>query len=282
MKSKTGRGILNTVFFGCIAIGLIHCKAKEGPLHETNNRKDVSRHGPSGVSGVSGITIKSILSNVFIGEAFSSGAIYIEPFTNDWYDFKGDHTIANAPAQISYFIIGENGENGEKIGYSRQARYSEFIHVYVPGIETQSDYFSAPFSETPQAVLKYRAETKTETGPEQPALVIAFFNHEGVSVDCSIRGLQRKANETETDLSNETIETDQKNENRTLDYIQSENTILGAKYLCLVRLDPEFTLKLSVYLKHGREYAGNAYVLDIFQNEKLVQSIEKWNYDGPY
>ena len=70
---------------------------------------------------------------------------------------------------------------------------------------------------------------------------------------------------------------------RTLDFITLDNTIVGAKKICLISVkNTQIEILISNYLTHGFEYVADVYVIDFIKDGKVIRTYEKYNWDGPY
>ena len=195
------------------------------------------------------VDFKSIEKSIYIGESIEPNRIYLES-VND-----------------------QTNEIELNIEYPTKVNFV--------GIEESSKYFFKPFSEPVQLVGLYKIEEEFV----RSQIGIGLSKYEIESVDRSRNGLIRDYSEKEYTEAVHIVEEDASisADQRTLDYMTIENTIVGAKEQFRIKLeDTEVEIVLSEYFTIGFEYAGKVYVIDIISNGAKCGTIEKLNLDGPY
>lgn len=215
-----------------------------------------------------------IYNSLYMGEAFPSGYVYLEPFCLDRETFNEESYISSHPDTIVFL-----GLEAENTAYT--ASYDDKFGLYVPEKEPDSTYFSQAFSAPVQYGLRY----KLKELPGDTLQGVALFGWDITKIDCSVKGEPRPYSDKEYQEAQALVAKDQgvSAQDRTLDYITLDNTLTGAKKLCRIYLqDKETELLISEYNTHDAEYAAHVYVLDIIKDGKQIRSFEKYNWDGPY
>lgn len=216
----------------------------------------------------------SSFKNLYIGELFKIGYLYIEPFSSNRNTVNQETVIANYSNEIEFYPIEE-----DNIVYG--ALFDSKFNAYIPKTETESKYFNQPFSQPNQFGLKY----KLDPNPQKSLMGIALFNHIIVKSDFTVKGQKRQSSEAELSEALKEIDKDKevKPEDRTLQPITLDNTIAGAEQICLFTLgDIKMNMLLSKYNTHDFEYAADVYVIDFIKDGQIIQTYKKFNWDGPY
>lgn len=219
---------------------------------------------------------RSLYENFYIGEAFASGFIYIEPFKIDREIGREEEPrFSRYPKKILFYPCYK--DSGIKF---YDASFHSIFKTYVPNIEKDSRYFSQPCSVPKQFGLRYKTKLSKRT-----QLGISI-NHFIISkIDYKVKGKKRPYSPKEFKRAQNEIAADREIEesDRTTDYMALENTIIGAKQILKIYLDgTPLTIRLSNYFTHGFEYGADVYVLDILEGEKVIRTYEKHNWDGPF
>ncbi|AXX93019.1 hypothetical protein CPU12_07360 [Malaciobacter molluscorum LMG 25693] len=206
----------------------------------------------------------NFINSLYIGEAFKPNEVYLEKF-----DLRNKKTY---PKKLSFVGIKEN-----KI-YS--IMFHKKVKEYIGNIKDSTKYFYKPFSKPIQdaGIYKINSNLINEMG-------IALSNYEIDYVDISNKGKYRKHSNKEYQKALNLIRNDRKikEEDRSLNYITLDNTIIKAKEFFRIKLkNTNSEIRFSTYLTNGIEYAADVYVIDIYTNNKLVKTYEKFNLDGPY
>ncbi len=226
------------------------------------------------------VKIDFIYKNLYIGEIFKSGSAYLEPFNVDReaYSVEQPIEIKNYPKVIKVYPVVKNAN----IFYN--AVFNAKFYGYVPDAEENSFYFYQGFSKSYQPGLQYSGlQYKLNTFPNDVALVIALFNQEIKSVDFSVKDSKRPYSQIEYDDAVDRVKKDSTRSEGTLANIDLDDTIVGAKLLALYGLEgTDIKLLLSQYRTHGFEYAADVYVIDFIKDGKVIQTYQKYNWDGPY
>lgn len=220
--------------------------------------------------------VHSIYKNLYIGEIFTSGYAYIEPFSRDRSINNEAIELNNYPQTITIYPIEESQTN---INY--QGIFDKKFNNYVPKDEESSKYFVQAFSKPKQFGLCY----KLNSVPTETKIGVAFLKEYLVTNnDSSVNGNKRTYTETEyKEALNEVNKDNETNEDRTLSNIDLDNTIIGAKQMCKLRIEEfEIDLLISKYNTHGVEYAADVYVIDFIKDGKIIKTYQKYNWDGPY
>ncbi|MFC1483166.1 hypothetical protein ACFL56_02785 [Candidatus Margulisiibacteriota bacterium] len=223
---------------------------------------------------ISGCGKNDIHKKIFIGEIYKSEYIYIEPFNKN-------RDIDNEPFEISEYSNNIKFYTIEKKQPVYNANYVDHVDFYIPEKETNSKYFVQSFSKPKQYTLKY----KSDTAPGETLLGITIQGMEIANIDYSVNGQKRDYAKAEYKKALEQVQNDGKikEEDRTLRYITIEDTIIGAKKICLINIkDSDMKILVSKYNTHGFEYAAKVYVIDIIKGKKVIKTLQKCNWDGPY
>jgi len=211
--------------------------------------------------------------NLYIGEAFKSGFVYIEPFSIERGTYNKEIEFNDYFNVTKFYPL-------EKSDFFDVTLDTQF-KTYVPNDEDESRYFLQPFSQPDQYGLRY----KTNEVIDKPLFGIVAFNHELTNRDLSVNGEKRPYSEGElNDALNEVkMDSEIKESDRTLSYIDLDATIIGAQQICTFYIkDMKLEMMLSTYNTHGTEYAGTVYVVDIIKDGQVVKTYKKYNWDGPY
>jgi len=203
-------------------------------------------------------------------ESIEPNRIYLESVNNQTNEIEFN---IEYPTEVNFVGIEES-----KIYHGILAKN---IRAYIGSEEETSKYFFKPFSEPVQLVGLYKIEEEFV----RSQIGIGLSKYEIESVDRSRNGLIRDYSEKEYTEAVHIVEEDASisADQRTLDYMTIENTIVGAKEQFRIKLeDTEVEIVLSEYFTIGFEYAGKVYVIDIISNGAKCGTIEKLNLDGPY
>jgi len=217
--------------------------------------------------------IEELHQNIYIGEIFPSGSLYVEKITSEQLICGKPVEDKNRQSNIEFFVL-----NTAPKTVSAKAKFFTSYCGYLPKSEESSVYFSQPFSEPRLALLHYQSSAK----PEKTSFLISIFHNQVQDIDQSLKGQKRPYSKEEykkvqKELNNETGEEDRILEKPTL-----ENTIVGAKVICLIQLkNSNLQIRLSKYIRVGMEYVAQVYVTDYLINNKIVKTYEKENWDGP-
>jgi len=216
---------------------------------------------------------ENISSNIFIGESFENNLVFVEPFEFDNHDHADDFKFFNIRKTISAFAFQEL--NSQKIN----GRFIEHSKLHLPSIYDRPKYFNMTTSEPIFELLKY----KTNENIKNNSIVFGVFDLNFEKADCSIYGKKRPYTKEEYKEVLEELKEDHQITDRTLDFKSLEETILNAKFICKIQ-NPALKLEISLssFDTKGMEYAGTVYIADLYLDKKLIKSIEKYNYDGPY
>ncbi len=253
------------MFFFIVLLGTACSPAPEAPVEDY---EDVPVAAPD-----EEITM-SIYNNVYLGEAFNSGYVYLEPFCLDRETYNEESYISGHPDTIRFVSLGEG--NTVYTG-----TYDDKFGMYVPEKEQNSVYYSQEFSKPMQYGLRY----KLQEIPSDSIMGLTVFDYAVENCDTGIKGKARTYSDEEYQEAQALLKKDHEiaAENRTLDYITLDNTIAGAKQLCRISFrDNGIELLLSVYNTHDAEYAARVYVLDIIKDGAIIRTFQKYNWDGPY
>lgn len=214
-----------------------------------------------------------ISSNIFIGESFENNLVFVEPFEFDNHDHADDFQFFNIRKTMSAFAFQEL--YSQKIN----AKFIEHSKIHLPKIYERPKYFNMTISEPILELLKYKINENIKNN----SIIFGVFDINFEKADCSIYGKKRQYTKEEYKEVLEELKEDHQITDRTLDFRSLEETILNAKFICKIQ-NPG--LKLEVYLSSfntkGMEYAGTVYIADLYRDKKLIKSIQKYNYDGPY
>lgn len=222
------------------------------------------------------ISIENLYKNLYIGEIFNTGFIYIEPFSVDRKAASQTTEFSSYPNKVSFVPCYK--DNRKKF---YDATFDSVFKIYVPNTEKDSNYFLQPYSETVQCGLRY----KTSFLSENTKLGIASFYNNISNIDYEVEGKKRSFSDLEYQRAKNEVIEDQKikESERTLSFISLEDTIVGAKQILIIHFnDNPYKIRLSKYSTHGFEYVAIVYVLDILKDGKVVKTYEKYNWDGPY
>lgn len=206
------------------------------------------------------------INGLYIGEGFPSGDIYLQPLVNNGR--KGNTELPMAGKFASLV-------NGDMYDIS----YDSDFEVYVPDIESDSRFYYQPFSTPIHSGLKYKGDNIVDT-----FLGVSYFYDE-ITVEAIALESKRVSTPREKENALERVKNDNEisEEDRTLDYITLEETIVGAINLCHIQpIDYDYSFKLSYYQTHSFEYVYEVYVLDVLYKGSVVGTWERIIGDGPY
>ncbi len=232
--------------------------------------------GPGRAAASRPITKELLCQNLYIGEVFRSGFIYIEPFAAD--RAAGEQAIRGIdyPERITFYPCRQVEQLRFFEAWSRAT-----FNTYVPDIEAGSRYFSQPLSKPKQVGLRYR----THRPPARPQLGVAFFNLEVTRVDYTVTGMKRPYSEQEYREAQNRMKNDReiKASERTLDVMRLNDTIAGAKQLAIFYFNgTQLAVRISEYSTHNFEAAAAVYVMDVLRDGQTVKTQERYIWDGPY
>ncbi len=212
-----------------------------------------------------------IYNDFYIGEAFKSGFIYIEPFKIQRTSYYDGIKINDYPNIIEFYTI-------EKENVYNPVFYSE-SNIYIPSVEEESKYYwQGSFVEPEQSTLRYISSTQIK----ETLVGVTFFNHEVSDIDFSNSGKNRNYSKTEYSKALEEVKKgieDKKNLEGTLREITIDDTIVGAKQICIISIKgTNLKMILSKYLFIGFESTADVYVIDLINPEgKTIKTFEKYN-----
>jgi hypothetical protein len=232
--------------------------------------------GPGRAAASRPITKELLCQNLYIGEVFRSGFIYIEPFAAD--RAAGEQAIRGLdyPERITFYPCRQVEQLRFFEAWSRAT-----FNAYVPDTEAGSRYFSQPLSKPKQVGLRYR----THRPPARPQLGVAFFNLEVSQVDYTVAGQKRPYSDQEYRDAQNRVKNDRELNaaERTLDVIGLNDTIAGAKQLAVFYFNgTPLAVRLSEYSTHNFESAATVYVADVLRDGRAVKTQERYIWDGPY
>ncbi|GBF52105.1 hypothetical protein LPTSP4_36430 [Leptospira ryugenii] len=217
--------------------------------------------------------LSELSNNLFIGEILEKNTIFIEPFNFDNLDSSQKLNYLNIYKNINAVAI--KNKSAKPIS----GIFKEHIKSYIPDEFEKSVFYSKPFSKPNFDLLKYNIEEETEVN----SIVFGLSGLKFENIDCSNYGKKRPYSKKEYAEAIESLSEDQEIEDRTLDFKKLEETILNARMICsLSNEKSKLKLVLSSYETKGMEYAGTVYLIDFYIKNKLIKTIEKYNYDGPY
>lgn len=213
---------------------------------------------------------KELYEDLYIGEAYISGFAYIEPFQVDRTSYYDGCNFRNYPEKITINTL----INDTFI----TADFDSESNVYVPSVEEDSKYYWQGFSEQEQTTLRYKFDAKID----EPIIGIAFFNHEVSGMDFSQNGKERNYSEIEYSKAIEEVEKcnqDRKDLGGTLREMTIEDTIVGAKQICSIRIKgTDMKILLSKYFSIGFESTADVYVADFINSKgEITSTFEKYN-----
>ncbi|WP_232369165.1 hypothetical protein [Leptospira abararensis] len=216
---------------------------------------------------------ENISSNIFIGESFENNLIFIEPFEFDNHDHSKDFKFLNIRRKMTAFAFSES------IAYKINGKFIEHSKLHLPNIYKKPKYFSMTTSEPIFELLKYKIDENIKNN----SIVFGLFDIDFDKADCSIYGKKRPYSKEEYNNVLEELKEDQEIVERTLDFKSYDETILNAKYICKIQdSKSKIEISLSFFDTKGMEYAGTVYIVDLSKDKKIIRTIEKYNYDGPY
>lgn len=249
----------------------------ERPKDQDQNAIDVEKQGTKVNNNNEMMKlVDSIYNNTYIGEAFTSGSIYIEPFNVDRETWNDGSNLPKCPNDITFNSVESASEQ------AINATFLGAFNTYVPHIEGDSHYFFQAFSEPDQIGFQYR----TVTPPSNILLGITIFGYRPENLDFSQNGEPRPYSEQEYSDSIKLIDEDHSismEDHQPLDYIDKQDTILGAKIMCSFLISgTDLRVQLSKYITHSTEYVSEVYVIDFYNGNQILKSYQKMNSDGPY
>lgn len=207
-----------------------------------------------------------LLESVYIGEAFPSGDIYLQPLIETVSVSQDDQTKS-----ILFYSL----ETGE----CYQSEAVSLFQCYVPDLEEESRFYNRPFSMPQYIGYLYKAE-----GIEETTFGITYLNG-GANISLTNRDVARIANPNEIESAQVEVEADNviPEESRTLTGISLEDTIISAKNVCYLEVeDSLYDLNISYYFTHSFEYVYDVYVIDVVYNDSVIGTWESFIGDGPY
>ncbi|WP_061244538.1 hypothetical protein [Leptospira noguchii] len=216
---------------------------------------------------------EKIIKNIFIGEALEKNKIFIEPFDFDNYNLSENFKYLNVPKKINAIAIQSSSVQ------NISGNYKEHLKKYIPNLYKNSYFFNKPFSEPIYDLLNFQINQEVEIN----SIIFGIFEYKFDRFDCSNRGKKRPYSKEEYTKAISNLKEDHETKDRTLDFKKIDETILNARYICSLSDSKSNTsFILSSYETKGFEYAGTVYLVDFFNKNKLIKTIEKYNYDGPY
>jgi hypothetical protein len=115
---------------------------------------------------------------------------------------------------------------------------------------------------------------------------ITIFNTAFSRIDYQVNGKKRPYSKSEYQrIQNELMKDSNvvKVTVGTKQYVNMDDTMIAAEQIFVGYLsDTRFSIRLSLYFTHTSEYAAKVYVLDILQDNQVIKTYEKHNWDGPY
>lgn len=215
----------------------------------------------------------NISPNIFIGESFENNLVFVEPFEFDNHDHANNFKFFNIRRTISAYAF--QGLNAQKIN----GKFIEHSRLQLSNIYDRPKYFNMTISEPIFELLKY----KTNENIKNNSIVFGVFDLDFEKADCSIFGKKRPYTKEEYKETLEELKEDHQITNRTLDFKSLEDTILNARFVCKIQYSAvKLEILLSSFNTKGMEYAGTVYIADLYKDKKLIKTIQKYNYDGPY
>lgn len=131
--------------------------------------------------------IDAIYKKLYIGEIFTSGDIYIEPFSIDRNVLNEEIEFSDYPNTIQFYLIEDSGTN------TYSAVYDSQFSLYLPEKEEESLFFSQGFSSPIQYGLCYRSNEL----PSKASIGISLFDYEIAESNFSVKGEKRPYTESE-------------------------------------------------------------------------------------
>ncbi|WP_156825392.1 hypothetical protein [Leptospira yanagawae] len=215
----------------------------------------------------------NISPNIFIGESFENNLVLVEPFEFDNHDHANNFKFFNIRRTISAFAF--QTLNAQKIN----GKFIEHSRLHLSKIYDRPKYFNMTISEPIFELLKY----KTNENIINNSIVFGVFDLDFEKADCSIFGKKRPYTKEEYKEALEELKEDHQSTDRTLDFKSPEETILNARFICKIQYSAvKLEILLSSFNTKGMEYAGTVYIADLYKDKKLIKTIQKYNYDGPY
>ena len=221
------------------------------------------------------VTDERLYEDLYIGEVFKSGFLYIEPFGIDRDTVGKTSDFSGYPKRIKFYSCKKDN----RVRFF-DASFDSVFKTYVPDREEGSNYFLQPFSQPEQCGLRY----KTDFLPPKTELGIALFNLDISEIEYR-SGVKRSYSDVEYARAQNQVKKDHEIEesDRTLRFMNIEDTIVGAKQILIIHFnDAELTMRLSQYFTLNFENTATVYVVDILKNGNVIKTYEKHNWDGPY
>ena len=221
----------------------------------------------------------TLYKNIFIGEVFTSGEMYLEYFSLEREEAHCEN-MAELPFNktLTVYPLQQSARD------SFQAEFVDCIqNTYLPTLEGASRYFFQPYSAMPHHALHYRSEQTVE---EPVTLVVAFNTAVVQQITYFSEDEKRAYSQDEYARIINDIERDRmfKKENPgPLAELTEDLTLLNARKYALIQLeDYKYDIQVSYYKTLGWEYVADVYVIDFLQNGNIVFTKEKRIWDGPY
>ncbi|MHB8063570.1 MAG: hypothetical protein ACYDG2_13215 [Ruminiclostridium sp.] len=216
--------------------------------------------------------VESLYKNFYIGEAYKSGFVYIEPFRIERTSQNKEMQFDNYPKSVEFYTI----ENKNNI-YT--AVFNSESSVYIPSIEEDSSYHWQGFSEPQQFVLRYKTSAKID----KTSIGIIFFNHKINNVNFGCNGKNRIYSKNEYIDALDEVKKGKENRSElegSLREINIDDTIVGAKQLCLISIKgTNIKMLLSKYMHMGFENTADVYVVDFINDSgNVIQTYRKYNW----
>jgi hypothetical protein len=217
--------------------------------------------------------IDVLFKDLYIGEAYQSGFLYLEPFKADRGVGYEKITFEDYSDEINFYTI-----NGRDNVYN--ANFDGESDAYIPSAEDGGLYYwQGARGEDAQYTLRY----KTDSEVKEPYVGGAFMSHEIDGVDFSDMGKLRPYTEEEytkayLELKEDNIEKEASGSafrDRTID-----ESIIGAVQLCLIRVkNTDVKIRLSKYFYYDTDNTADVYVVDFINDYGIVvKTYEKHNW----
>lgn len=274
---------MKKIFFAiCMAFICIIAFTACGRIQKTNDINKASQNNVTQNQTLSDKKIESsedinsivdtLYKNLYIGETFTSGFAYIEPFSTKRMDLEGEPVnISNYPNSAKIFCIDNN--------ISYDSSIDSKFSTYVPEVEKDSIYFHQSFSKPTQYGLRY----KLNILPKNQSKVIALLNYEILSGDLSVKDEKRtySTEEYNNALSEIKKDKDTRDPSSTLSNIELDSTIVAAKKIGVFSIkNSDIKILLSIYYTHSYENAAIVYVVDFIKDNKVIKTYQKYNWYG--
>lgn len=217
-------------------------------------------------------SIDLLYHDLFIGEIFQTGYVYIEPFSLNRTGVNEEHGYDACSEQISFYTIDGSSSVFE-------SKFVSESNIYIPSIEEGSHYFwQGAYEEIEQYTLRY----KSDDVMNKSFIGLTFMANEISSIDYSVMDEAREYTQEEYDTADDEVQTSINIWNEYKGSLRQrtiEDSIIGAKKICVIELkDINYKILLSKYFYIGIESTADVYVIDILDDDgNVIKTFEKNN-----